>query len=49
MKKKLQEVDSLSVVFILIAILLSYGIYNKVVEQPTILCPQYGGHPVDPV
>jgi len=48
MKKKLQELDSLSLVLLLIAILLGYGVYNKIVEQPTVLCPQYGGHPVDP-
>lgn len=48
MKKKVQEIDSLSIVLLLIAILLAYGVYNKMVEQPTVIYPQYGGHPVDP-
>ena len=49
MKKKLQELDSLSLVLLLIAILLAYGIYNKIVERPTVIYPYYGGHPVDPI
>ena len=49
MKKKIQEIDSLSLVLLLIVILLGYGVYNKIVERPNVLCPQYGGHPVDPI
>ena len=48
MKKKVKEIDSLSLVLLLIIILLSYGVYSKIVEQPTVIYPQYGGHPVDP-
>ena len=49
MKKRSKEIDSLSLVLFLIVILLTYGVYNAVVEKPTTIYPQYGGHPVDPI